>query len=194
MLKSFPISRFLHPNRLFNRQFMGPNAFTLVEALVTLSLLTFLLYTAGYFVSHVLLSSKISLKQKAIDDWGRIDFLLETDIREATAASIGSIPNNATCLSAPTGPALALIAPYDPSLPIVYYNSTVNSKPVVRRCGPDVLSDGSLSKTSSSDNILLVDAAISAQLTDNVLVDYQLKINTVDLTELGTARLRARSY
>jgi prepilin-type N-terminal cleavage/methylation domain-containing protein len=170
------------------------SGFTLVEVLVVTVLLGALVSMGGYFISHLIFNSKISLKQKAVDEWGRIDYLLETDIREAFVARIGSIPLSRTCLSSPTNPEIGLVTPYSTNTAITYYNSTLNGRSVVRRCGPDILLDGSLSLNSSSDNVLMYDAEIEASSTDNVYIEYSLIIQNPPTVEEGSARLRARAY
>lgn len=168
--------------------------FTLVELLVSTVLLGALIYSSGYIISHLLFNSTIGLKQKGIDDWGRIDYLLETDIREATLAASGSIPGGASCGSS-SSPELALLTPYSSSTAVTYYNTTDNGLPVIRRCGPDILEDGSLSASSSSDNIVMKNASIDVTTVDNSFVEYGITMPSgLSGVQTGFARLRSRSY
>jgi hypothetical protein len=152
-----------------------------------------LIYSSGYIISHLIFNSKIGLRQKGIDDWGRIDYLLETDIREATKAASGSMPGNTTCGTS-SSPELALISPYSETTAITYYNSTDNGSSVIRRCGPDILENGLLSTTTFSDNIVLREASISVTTTDNSFVEYEISVNGLSGVQTGFARLRSRSY
>ena len=168
-----------------NRQ----NAFTLIEMLVSLVILAALLISGAYFITHLTYTSKIGVKQKSVEEWGRVDYLLETDIREAKLAAIGSIPNGASCLTSPSNPELGLLTSDD--MAITYYNATLNGKPVVRRCGPDVNADGTLASTFS-DNVAFFDASLSAASTDNLFIDYTIALPALSVTEQGYARLRSR--
>lgn len=164
--------------------------FTLVEALVSIVLLAILMISGAYFLTHLTYTSKIGLKQKSVEEWGRVDYLLETDIREAKLASVGSIPQSQTCLTSPSSPQLGLLTSSDQA--ITYYNDTLDGEPVVRRCGPDVNADGTLSATTYSDNIAFYDASLSAQTNDNFFVDYRITLESLSVTEQGFARLRSR--
>lgn len=159
-------------------------------------LLGTLIYSGGYIISHLLFNSAMGLKQKAIDNWGRIDYLLETDIREATIASSATIPSGAASCGAVTTPELALLTPYlsSTSTVIAYYNSTVNGEPVIRRCGPDILANGTLSSTTTSDNIVLRNASIDVTTVDNNFVEYDISIAGLPGVQTGFARLRSRTY
>ena len=165
------------------------NAFTLIEMLVSLVILAALLISGAYFITHLTYTSKIGVKQKSVEEWGRVDYLLETDIREAKLAAIGSIPNGSSCLTSPSNPELGLLTAGD--MAITYYNATLNGKPVVRRCGPDVNADGTLASTSS-DNVAFFDASLSATSTDNLFIDYTIALPALSVTEQGYARLRSR--
>lgn len=169
------------------------SGFTLVELLVTTVMLGALIYSSGYVVSHLLFNSAIGLRQKGIDDWGRIDYLLETDIREATRAASGSMPSGATC-GGISSPELSLLTPYSPTTAVAYYNSTDNGTPVIRRCGPDILENGTLSTSSSADNIVLRDARIDVTTLDNSFVEYDISVSGLSGVQTGFARLRSRSY
>ena len=170
--------------------------FTLIEVLVSVVLLGGLIYSSGYIISHLLFGSAIGLKQKAIDNWGRIDYLLETDIRESSAAASASIPSGATSCGGVATPELALLTPYlsPTSTIIAYYNSTVNGEPVIRRCGPDILANGTLSSTSESDNIVLRNASIEVTTVDNNFVEYEITMAGLPGIQTGFARLRSRTY
>ena len=169
------------------------SGFTLVELLVSTVMLGALIYASGYVISHLLFNSAIGLKQKGIDDWGRIDYLLETDIREATRAASGSMPTGTGC-GGVSSPELALLTPYSLSTAVAYYNSTDNGIPVIRRCGPDILENGTLSSSSSSDNIVLRNASIDVTTVDNSFVEYDISVSGLSGVQTGFARLRARSY
>jgi prepilin-type N-terminal cleavage/methylation domain-containing protein len=164
--------------------------FTLIEMLVSVVLLGTLLISGAYFITHLAYTSNIGLKQKSVEEWGRVDYLLETDIREAKLAAIGSIPNGSSCLSSPSDPTIGLLT--NNNMAITYYNTTFNGKPVVRRCGPDVNADGTLSPDSSSDNIAFYDASIAATSPDNLFIDYTITLSSLAITEEGYARLRTR--
>mgnify|MGYP006274107419 CR=1 FL=1 len=165
------------------------NAFTLIEMLVSLVILAALLISGAYFITHLTYTSKIGVKQKSVEEWGRVDYLLETDIREAKLAAIGSIPNGSSCLTSPSNPELGLLTAGD--MAITSYTATLNGKPVVRRCGPDVNADGTLASTSS-DNVAFFDASLSATSTDNLFIDYTIALPALSVTEQGYARLRSR--
>lgn len=164
-------------------------AFTLVEMLISLIILAILIVSGAYFITHLVYTSNIGVKQKSVEEWGRVDYLLETDIREAKLATVGSIPASATCLSSPSDPALGLLTADDKA--IVYYNSTDNGKSVVRRCGPDVNPDGTLA-TTLSDNVAFYGATINVVSTDNFFIDYTITLTTPPIIEQGYARLRSR--
>jgi type II secretory pathway pseudopilin PulG len=164
-------------------------AFTLVEMLISLIILATLIVSGAYFITHLTYTSNIGTKQKSVEEWGRVDYLLETDIREAKLAAVGSIPASATCLSSPSTPALGLLTADGKA--IVYYNSTDNGKPAVRRCGPDVNPDGTLA-TSFSDNIAFHAATLNVVSADNLFIDYTITLTTPPVTEQGYARLRSR--
>jgi prepilin-type N-terminal cleavage/methylation domain-containing protein len=165
--------------------------FTLVELIVSVVILGTLLVSGAYFLTHLLYTSNIGIKQRGVEEWGRFDYLLETDIREASAAEIGSIPNGLSCTGSPSDPDLGLLT--NNNQVITYYNSTDAGKPVVRRCGPDVDEYGALSTTSSSNNIAFYDATLSASSPNNLFIDYTITQSAPLGTEQGYARLRSRT-
>lgn len=188
--KSFNLLQTLLPRRSRSTGSLG---FTLVELLVSISILGILISMGGYVISHLLYGSVIGLRQKGVDDWGRIDYLLETDIREASRAASGAFPGGASCTGA-ASPVLGLLTPYSSTTGIAYYNSTDNGAPVIRRCGPDILENGTLSASSSSNNIVLRDASIDAITADNNFVEYNITLSGLSSLKTGSARLRSRSY
>ena len=165
------------------------DGFTLVEMLISVIILGTLLISGAYFITHLTYTSKIGGKQKSVEEWGRVDYLLETDIREAQLASIGGIPGQASCLSSPATPELGLLTA--DNKPIAYYNSTLGGKPIIRRCGPDVNADGTLS-TTLSDNVAFFNAILTVESSDNLFIDYQIELPDLSVTERGYARLRSR--
>ena len=166
---------------------------TLVEMLVTVILLASFMGITTYLISHLLYNSKTTMKQSIVDDWGRLDYLLETDIREAEGISIDSNPFG-SCGSTISSPKISLKTAYSSS-PIVYYNLAVGSSNEIRRCGPAILSDGTLSTTINTDNVIAQEATLSATLqSDTSLVQYSITFNTLSTTETGFVRLRARVY
>jgi prepilin-type N-terminal cleavage/methylation domain-containing protein len=173
---------------------LDQSGYTLIELLITSILLGLLIGSGAYFVTQLIYNTKISAKQKAVDEWGRVDYLLETDIREAEDVATGSNPFG-TCLGAPSDPVLALKTSYGAGSVIVYYNQMIDGIPQLRRCGPAVLQDGTLAETLVDDNIIVQGASLAATAaTDTRFVDYQLTIPSLSVSEVGSARLRSRSY
>lgn len=166
--------------------------YSLVELLVAVSILGSLIAAGAYLVSHLLFDSRIGLKQKAIDDWGRIDYIIETDVREGIGVTTGSGPVSGSCTGKPD--VAITIATTISGGNIVYYNGTQSGVPAIRRCGPNVLPDGRLSATGSSDNALALNTRISGDSPTGNLVDYEVEFTALGITEKGYARPRSRAY
>lgn len=166
---------------------------SLVELLITIVILGSFMVVSTYLISHLLYNSKTSIKQSIVDDWGRIDYLIETDTREALGVSIGSNPFG-TCGTTVDSPILALRTAYS-SAPIIYYNSGTGVDASIRRCGPAILQNGQLSTTVNRDSLVASNASIAAALqTDTSLVKYDVTFKLTNTTETGFARLRTREY
>ena len=165
---------------------------SLVEVLVSVLIMGSLMIISTYLISHLIYNSKTTLKQAVVDDWGRIDYLLETDIREALTISV----NTATatlCGKSIANPIITLGTAYS-SDPIVYYNDGTSPNSSLRRCGPAILLNGQLS-SATSDSLVAENASIAATLlTDVSVVKYDVTFSLIGVTETGSARLRARQY
>lgn len=147
----------------------------------------------GYLIAHLLFDSKIGLRQKAIDNWGRIDYLLETDIREAVQASAGSLTGATGSCTSISG-AVITVATTSSAGSIVYYNGLEGGKEAIRRCGPNILENGSLSSSGISDNALALDTRISSRSGGGTLIEYDVEFVSIGIRETGYARPRARAY
>jgi type II secretory pathway pseudopilin PulG len=122
------------------------SAFTLVELLVTAAI-GVLIIAAGAqsIVSHIRSTANQETIRTLRDNWGRINYFLETEISQACSASLSgsnlvlTIPNPTT-------------SNCDPSVePTVTFSRDASNN--LRRNGPNINDDGSLG-SGSSDSIL----------------------------------------
>jgi hypothetical protein len=169
------------------------DGFTLIEALTVVFIMGLFMGMTTYLITHLLYNSRTTLKQSVVDEWGRLDYLLETDIREAMEITIDS-NSFGSCGASVSSPKISLKTAYS-SAPIVYYNKPVGSLSQIWRCGPAILSDGTLSSSINSDDLVAENAALTASLQQDVsLVQYTITFGALSTTETGFVRLRARSY
>jgi prepilin-type N-terminal cleavage/methylation domain-containing protein len=136
-----------------------PNAgFTLVELLVTLVLGGMLMGLASSVItSHLRTTQKQSELQRMRDHWGRINFFLETEIREGQ--SLGTEQGEGICADKSRVLTITVPNPAAPGSPgrILYYNNGVD----LWRCGPSVNRDGTLDFANQTDGILVENASLS---------------------------------
>ena len=167
---------------------------TLVELLIYVAILGSLMTISTYLISHLIYNSKTTLKQGVVDDWGRIDYLIETDVREALTISVNGSSASSCAGTSVQSPIISLTTAYSSS-PIIYYNSGTPPNQSLRRCGPAILMNGSLSSSVDKDSLVAENASISAALqSDASVLRYDVTFSSLNTTETGFARLRARSY
>lgn len=166
---------------------------TLLELLITVLILASFTIISTYIISHLIYGSKSSIKQTAVDDWGRVDYLIETDVRESLNIEVNS-NSFGSCGTTISSPKLSLQTAYSSS-PIVYYNSGSGTSQSIRRCGPAILKNGTLSTTINRDSLVADNASLAASLqSDSSLLKYDVTFFQINVTETGFARLRARTY
>lgn len=133
--------------------------FTLLELLIALALGGMLIGLASSVItSHLRTTQKQAELQRMRDHWGRINFFLETEIREGQ--SLGTEDGTGICASKPNRVLTITVPnPSAPSTPgrIVYYNNGVD----LWRCGPAVNRDGTLDFANQTDGILVENASLS---------------------------------
>lgn len=166
---------------------------TLVELLIYVAIMGSLMTISTYLISHIIYNSKTTLKQGAVDNWGRIDYLIETDVREALTISVNTSATTSCGISVQS-PIISLATAYSSSS-IIYYNSGASPNQSIRRCGPAILRNGELSSSIDKDSLVAEKASISAELqSDTSVLKYDVTFSELGITETGFARLRARSY
>ncbi len=132
--------------------------FTLVELLLVVVLGGMLMGLASAVItSHLRTTQKQAELQRMRDHWGRINFFLETEIREGQ--SLGTEQGDGLCADKSRVLTITVPNPADPGSPgrILYYNSGAD----LWRCGPAVRSDGTLDFANLTDGILVENASLS---------------------------------
>jgi hypothetical protein len=179
---------------MFSRKIiLNSGGFSIAElAVVGLLFGLIILLTLDLIISHASSTSSLIKKQLSIDEWGRLDLLLETEIREANAVNLQSASVNAC--STNFTPSIE-IEPNLGSRKIYYYNRQVNGKSELRRCGPGVMSDGSIdADTDAIDALVLDNSTLYVETnSDGNLVTYSLDYNDSPAGS-GTSRARVRVF
>lgn len=157
----------------------GPmNAFTLVELLVVSVIGGVLLAaTAGVIVSHIRSTAIQEVSQRLRDDFGRISYLMETEIGEGDSVTfaVGCSATSGFTIRLPRLPSLQ-----DGTTPaavtIRYYNDGAGN---LRRIGPDVLPSGELNYATSQDLVVNENTLLTIPAcNDPRVVNYSLTIGT----------------
>ena len=179
-----------------------PNAgFTLLELLITLALGGMVMGLASSVItSHLRTTQKQSELQRMRDHWGRINFFLETEIREGQ--SLGTENGVGICADK-AGRVLTVTVPHPAAAGstglIVYYNKDAD----LWRCGPAVQRNGTLDFSNQADGILVENATLAVPTgftgpTDSVTYTVTLRSwdggSLFTFAESSSARTSIRSF
>lgn len=166
-------------------------AFSLVELLIAVVAGVALVSSVSYGITTQLRSTQIAeLAQRTRDDANRLNYLIQTEASEAVTTAQGQTISN--CASGANGKTslFSLTIPRPTAqfddlsniATIYYYSDTNGGITDLRRCGPAILRNGSLSFSSNVDGIVNANTALTlvtcqGTASSNREVAYQLQLN-----------------
>lgn len=134
----------------------GERGFSLTEMLIATVAGVLLLGTLiTVLLSYVRSRERLEAQMRLQDDWGKLQFLLDREIQEATPVTAASSVS-ASCNVGTGSVRLSLEVPGN-SNRIVYYTTANGNQ--LRRCGPVISSNGDLGATVS--DALVLDGVVS---------------------------------
>jgi prepilin-type N-terminal cleavage/methylation domain-containing protein len=159
--------------------------FTIIELLVT-SVLIAVIFASGalIMVSHIRQSAVQESERRLRDEWGRLNFLMASEINEAT--SVSAVANTSLTLTLPGGQTITYS-----------FDSATNT---ITRTGPNILITGKLNLTSASTTVDLLNnvTAFTPSLINSREPSYSISLTDGRgnvFTGLSSAeRTRTRTY
>ncbi|MFY8149304.1 MAG: PulJ/GspJ family protein [Prochlorococcaceae cyanobacterium] len=151
-------------------------AFTLVELLIAAGLGAVILAVAAKVLTgDVRSSSSQEAIQRLRDHWGRVNYFLDTEVREGLSVSLAA--GSGGCASV-ASPLLTITVPAPGTASgtstIHYYNQNGD----LWRCGPDIADDGSLLFDTITNGILVENATLQTSITNSSNVAYTLTLSS----------------
>jgi hypothetical protein len=137
-------------------------AFTITELLVYVALAGVLAATAALnVITNIRTTGNLELRQRAVDDFGRINFFLQSEIAEGESIRFG----NAEPLPGGCGPGqqlFTIVIPPDATRQgaFIHYYSRADGRDLWR-CGPAINTDGELEIPAVGNPIAYLDARVN---------------------------------
>lgn len=154
----------------------GARGFTLVELLIAAGLGAVILAVAAKVLTgDVRSSSSQEAIQRLRDHWGRVNYFVDTEVREGLSVSLAA--GSGACASV-ASPLLTITVPAPGTASgtstIHYYNQNGD----LWRCGPDIADDGSLLFDTVTNGILVENATLQVSITNATIVSYALTMSS----------------
>ncbi|QPN65687.1 hypothetical protein H8F26_12295 [Synechococcus sp. CBW1006] len=132
--------------------------------------------------------------QRLRDHWGRVNYFVDTEVREGLSVSLAS--GTGACASV-ASPYLAITVPNPAGGTggIYYYNNNGN----LWRCGPDIADDGSLTFNTVVNAMLVERATLEVSIVNATNMTYTLTMSSrsdgsgVSYSASSEARTTARN-
>ena len=144
---------------------------SLVELLITTVLGALILAVAArVLTSDIRSTSSQEAIQQMRDHWGRVNYFVDTEVREGL--SLSKAPGADRCVAA-SNPLLTITVPAPGGTSTIHYYEQGGS---LWRCGPDINADGTLDFNTTINGILVENATMQTTITNNKNVSYTLTL------------------
>ncbi|MCT0224850.1 type II secretion system protein J [Synechococcus sp. CS-1328] len=172
-------------------------AFTLMELLMAAAIGAVILAVAAkVLIGDVRSSSNQEAIQRLRDHWGRVNYFVDTEVREGLSVSLTA--GSGGCASV-TNPLLTITVPAPGTVSgistIHYYNQNGD----LWRCGPDIADNGSLIFDTITNVILVENTTLEVSITNSSNINYVLTMNSraagngIEYAASSEARTASRS-
>lgn len=146
---------------------------SLVELLIALVLGGVVMAGAArVLIGDVRSSSNQEAIQRLRDHWGRVNYFVDTEVREGI--SVSTAAGTGACLDA-ANPRLTILVPATAGPGAIHYYEQAGS---LWRCGPDINANGSLDFTTITNGVLVENATMQTTITNGTNVSYTLVLNS----------------
>jgi prepilin-type N-terminal cleavage/methylation domain-containing protein len=146
---------------------------TLVELLIALVIgAAVMAGAARVLIGDVRSSSSQEAIQRLREHWGRVNYFVDTEVREGIGVSITA--GTGSCSDA-ANPRLTIMVPAAGATGTIHYYEQAGS---IWRCGPDINADGTLDFATITNGILVENATMQTTITNGTNVSYTVELRS----------------